>query len=597
MATLIPSYSTCVNRMTGGERRFAQRLEAKLEDDYLCWYEVAVGPTHSHPDFVILHPRRGLLVLEVKDWKPETIQAITKQDATLLTERGIVHVINPLEQARQYVHAITNTLQKDPQLVFASGSHQGQLTFPWAYGVVLANISRKVFDESGMGDVLPAGRVICQDEMTESVDAEAFQERLWQMFQIQFRGSLSLPQLDRIRWHMFPEIRLPVPQEDLFAAQAQTAQVDVPDLMRVMDLQQEQLARSLGEGHRVIHGVAGSGKTLILGYRAEQLAKGCEKPILVLCYNRKLADKLKVWMTEKNIADKVHVRTFHAWCSSQLRAFNVNFKYEGEDDFNQEMAAMVEAVIRATDRGAIPGAQYDAVMIDEGHDFRPEWLKLVVQMVDPRTNSLLVLYDDAQSIYDTGGKKNFSFKSVGIQAQGRTTVLKINYRNTREILDFATRFAGDLLLGSEAEEDGVPRLAPISAGRSGKEPLVINLPTLQEESAWIATKLKEEHANGRAWRDMAVLFRHYEPTCKTVMSHLQKAGVPCTYQKQVSFDKGQDTVKFITFHSSKGLEFPLVLIPGADLLQSPDKTTEEEARLLYVAMTRATQQLIVTGVA
>ena len=41
-----------------------------------------------------------------------------------------------------------------------------------------------------------------------------------------------------------------------------------------MDLQQEQLARSLGDGHRVIHGVAGSGKTLILGYRAEQLATG-----------------------------------------------------------------------------------------------------------------------------------------------------------------------------------------------------------------------------------------------------------------------------------------------------------------------------------
>ena len=37
-----------------------------------------------------------------------------------------------------------------------------------------------------------------------------------------------------------------------------------------MDRQQEQLARSMGEGHRVIHGVAGSGKTMILGYRAQQ---------------------------------------------------------------------------------------------------------------------------------------------------------------------------------------------------------------------------------------------------------------------------------------------------------------------------------------
>ena len=47
----------------------------------------------------------------------------------------------------------------------------------------------------------------------------------------------------------------------------------VPDVVRVMDLQQEQLARSMGEGHRVIHGVAGSGKTMILGYRAQYLAQ------------------------------------------------------------------------------------------------------------------------------------------------------------------------------------------------------------------------------------------------------------------------------------------------------------------------------------
>lgn len=55
--------------MTQGERRTAERLEQKLDDDYLVWYDVPVGPKHSHPDFVVLHPRRGLLILEVKDWR------------------------------------------------------------------------------------------------------------------------------------------------------------------------------------------------------------------------------------------------------------------------------------------------------------------------------------------------------------------------------------------------------------------------------------------------------------------------------------------------------------------------------------------------
>ena len=63
MATLIPSISTCASRMTSGERRVAQRLEDKLDDDYLLWYDVPMGPKNAHPDFCVMHPRRGILVL------------------------------------------------------------------------------------------------------------------------------------------------------------------------------------------------------------------------------------------------------------------------------------------------------------------------------------------------------------------------------------------------------------------------------------------------------------------------------------------------------------------------------------------------------
>jgi hypothetical protein len=51
MSTLIPSYSSCLSRMTSGEKRFAQRLEAKLEDDYLCWYRRAGGPGQQPSGF------------------------------------------------------------------------------------------------------------------------------------------------------------------------------------------------------------------------------------------------------------------------------------------------------------------------------------------------------------------------------------------------------------------------------------------------------------------------------------------------------------------------------------------------------------------
>ena len=187
----------------------------------------------------------------------------------------------------------------------------------------------------------------------------------------------------------------------------------MPDLVRVMDLQQEQLARSLGEGHRVIHGVAGSGKTMILGYRCVRLAEVLGKPILVLCYNVTLASKLAHAIEQKGVAGQVTVRHFHGWCHDQLRLYNVPKPEEGEGFFDR----MVDAVVHAVERGQIPAAQYGAVLIDEGHDFRPEWLKLAAQMVDPETDSLLVLYDDAQSIYTQHVRRKFSFKSVGIEAR------------------------------------------------------------------------------------------------------------------------------------------------------------------------------------
>jgi hypothetical protein len=145
MATLIPALGACVSRMTSGEKRLAQRLEDKLDSDYLLWYDVPVGPTHSHPDFVVMHPRRGLLVLEVKDWKPATIQQADKQTWTIIPDGTPKTVINPLEQARQYAHQVVDALKRDPQLTQPDGPHQGQVAFPWSYGVVLTHITRKQF--------------------------------------------------------------------------------------------------------------------------------------------------------------------------------------------------------------------------------------------------------------------------------------------------------------------------------------------------------------------------------------------------------------------------------------------------------------------
>ena len=625
MATLIPAIGSCVSRMTSGERRTAERLEQKLDDDYLLWYDVAVGPKHLHPDFVVMHPRRGILILEVKDFRLSTLIQANKQTWVIHGDLGPKTIPNPLEQARQYAHQVVNALERDPQLATPEGPHQGKLAFPWSYGVVLSNITRAQFDKAELGHAIEPHRVVCQDEMGEHVEPEELQCRLWDMFPFMMGGVMSLPQMDHVRWIMFPEVRVQT-QDTLFDDSDEAA--ELPSIMRVMDLQQEQLARSLGDGHRVIHGVAGSSKTMLPGYRAEHLAKAVNpkdaatsKPILILCYNEPLARQIARVMAAKGIADRVHAVHFHKWCRQQLVAYGQDLPSQNLswDAFFEDM---VQRVITGVDRRQIPSGQYQAVLIDEGHDFAPEWLRLVVQMVDPTTNSLLVLYDDAQSIYERTQKKNFSFKSVGIQAQGRTTILKINYRNTRQILQTASLVAAehvyphapplrgslppegadpawggpapDRLLTAEDKDDGVPLLKPVSCGREGEAPLIVRLPTLREEVAQVAELLATAHREGHAWADMAILCRHHSEM-DMCAEFLRKRKLPHQLRRNSSsvFDPAHDSIKVMTLHVSKGLEFPVVALVGAGRMPAEGEDEREEARLFYVGATRATQRLVI----
>ena len=590
MATLVPSLNSCLGKMQAGEKRLARRLEALLEDDYLCWYELPVGKRQRYTDFIILHPGRGLLLLEVKDWKIDTIQNIDPVSVTLLTNRGVVTSSNPLEQVRQCTYQLINQLEKDPQLVNLSGRYQGRLVFPYGYGIVLSNITRAQFDTHGLGEVLPEHQVICRDEMTESSEAEEFQKRLWDMFNVGFNCQLTLPQIDRVRWHLFPEVRIGDGQVAMF--EDGDEDTSVPDLMKVMDMQQEQLARSLGEGHRIIHGVAGSGKTLILGYRCLYLAKVLHKPILVLCFNITLAARLRSMMEGKEINDRVHVYHFHDWCGEMLKRYHIEKPKSGAGYVDR----LVNQVIKAVEDGHIPKGQYGALMIDEGHDFEAEWLQLVVQMVDPDTSSLLLLYDDAQSIYKKKAL-DFSLSSVGVQARGRTTILKLNYRNTDEILDYAYRFAKHYLYPAASDEDHIPLIEPQSAGRHGFKPYLKQLTSFDDEAEYVAINLKRLHGEGMPWLEMCVVYRSNWMGEKLQLA-LQAEGVPTQWlasqRDKKSFKPGEDSVKLMTMHSSKGLEFSLVSISGIGYMPGKQDDLASEAKLLYVAMTRSTDKLLLT---
>jgi hypothetical protein len=632
---LFPQGLTQVDqRCNAGERRVLHQLKRCLEDDYIVWHDVPIGPKARQPDFIILSPRWGVLLLEVKDWKRATLGRATRDAVELITPRGHVTQPHPLRQARDYAMELVDLMQHDPALVHASGPFAGRLLFPYGWGVVLARLKREDLGSAGADaasraaaaeefDALFApARTLLRDDLDEQIPADAFQRRLWGMFTVAYPHTLTLPQRDRVRWHLFPEIRLPTQQPlDLRGAGGDEGSQDpptrtastrpalpaLPDLMQVMDLQQEQIARSLGDGHRVIHGAAGSGKTMILIFRAHHLAERTtpDQPILVLCFNRALAGRIDSMLRLRGVDERVQVRTFHSWCQDVVRSYQLDVPPGLTGDaYFEALAGVVE---RGIATGLVPGGQYAALLIDEAHDFQDAWLRMAGKMVSPAHNHLLVLYDDAQSIYQKQRRK-FNFASVGIEARGRTSILKLNYRNTTEVLALAMQCARHLL-GEAADvapagpgeaspnEDDLQRVLPASAGRRGALPTLIEARSAHEEAELLAERIAAAQAAGVPLQEIAVLCR-----AKFLLPPLERAlaqhGIPVQSMNALAFRRFNWTttaVKLLTLHSAKGLEFRWVGVMGLQALPMAGETLDDALRLLYVGMTRATQELVLSG--
>ena len=593
MAIIIPTVSSCSEKITAGEKRLARLLEGGLSEQCTCWYDTRMGDKDDHPDFVILAPNKGLLFIEVKDWYITKIKSANKTHINYETKNGIEPLKNPLEQVRQYTFHIINSLKKDPLLRQKQGEHEGGFIMPYGYGVYLSNITRaqleKSFTPEELNEILPASQVICKDELNEFMTREQISGRLESLLKHHFVHNTTPQQLDRIRWHLYPDVRI---NPSVTRVDLDNFTFHTPDVVCMMDRNQEQLARSMGAGHRVIHGVAGSGKTLILHHRCIELANNIEntKPILVICYNITLAKKLKAQLEQHSLRLPVEVIHFHAWCYQQLNAHrrlpprSKNF-----------IELMENALTVAFEEGAIKPEQYSAVLIDEGHDFKPEWLRILAKMPDNKDSSLLFLYDDAQSIYQKKKALDFTLSSVDIKAQGRTTILDTNYRNTRQILHFASSVAFNYL--NNHIEASLKYQQPAAGGLSGKYPALASFDNQDEEITRVLDWVTEQRQEGVAWSEIAILCPSTYSISGMLAPRLEARKIP--YQMIVSSDDKKhwspqnDSLCVMPLPSSKGLEFNSVAIMDAAKERDSEDLSDDIKRL-YVGITRARQNLLVT---
>lgn len=229
---------------------------------------------------------------------------------------------------------------------------------------------------------------------------------------------------------------------------------------------------------------------------------------------------------------------------------------------------------------------YKHIVIDEAQDMSPEAIRSLAAAVPP-DGSLTLFADYAQQIYG----QRVSWRSCGL-AVVKQEIFVDNYRNSPEIARLAIAM-------SEMPhfKDSADLVEPVEPRRAaGVKPTLVRCASADDEAKLVA---QNAAALGRTAR-VAVLGRTRAESRQATHGI---AGVHVLHDNMARWEV-ENGIYTGTYHSAKGLEFDVVFLPFCSADRRPDvesidafgaeEAASRESRLLYVGVTRAKAELVIT---
>jgi DNA helicase-2/ATP-dependent DNA helicase PcrA len=271
---------------------------------------------------------------------------------------------------------------------------------------------------------------------------------------------------------------------------------------------------------------------------------------------------------------------------------------------------ILEAVSALEDPGFSAAIHWRSrhLLVDEFQDVNPMQFAMIQRLM-AADSTFFCVGDPNQSIYGFNGADPGLLRSLDRWLPGtRVITLDTNHRSSPEIVSSAAS-----ILSHQHRRE-------IHATQNrGSIPELEGLETDTDEAEFVAGRLRSLHTPGRRWRSFAVLARTNAQlsaiarACEVAgiptqllapdLSRASDVQAPADNERTAPSGQDDDAVALGTFHRAKGLEWHTVFVIGASegLIPYRSATTpaalEEERRLLYVAMTRAEQELVVTWAA
>ncbi len=355
-------------------------------------------------------------------------------------------------------------------------------------------------------------------------------------------------------------------------------------------------------GHYRVRGVAGSGKTQALAYRAGLLASE-GKNVLIITFNITLWHYIKDMIQRSPFAfrwDKITFSHFHGFCKDKLNEFDLRWPKSGSDsetELEQFFKTVVpNAVIRAIQSKEYQ--KYDAILIDEGQDYHFEWYHMLSSYFLTPRDEMVVVCDKKQNIYDR--ELDWLDKRVTRQGLEKFTEpyidLTTSYRMPAKVAVMSNEFS-ELFEMNQELKVGKIEGAPVLF--HSQHIVWLNI----EDKQWLDyihksfLRFKKEGYNPT---DMVILLPNhkYGQECVSFfknmnieVNHVFESETEGTYHPhKKAFYMGDSRLKMSTIHSFKGWELPNII------LYIPPSSPESNKRLdsiVYTAITRTRENLIV----
>lgn len=235
---------------------------------------------------------------------------------------------------------------------------------------------------------------------------------------------------------------------------------------------------------------------------------------------------------------------------------------------------------------------YKHIVIDEGQDLSPMMLKSLAKAI-PENGSLTFFGDVAQQIY--GGR--ISWRDAGLKIDKKKIWrFDRNYRNSKEIAKLAMAISK-----SPYFSDVTDLVEPVMPTASSPLPALVRFQSENQELEWmVKTAIKSSNH-----QTVAILLRDRESVELLNRLLKNKKVYPQVLKSDMCSLDVNANISIGTYHSAKGLEFDMVLLPycsderlpcheAIEAFESREEAFKEEIKLIYVAITRAKTGLILS---